>query len=122
VLDGQGEGLRDVVGVHMVHQVSAQAGDGQLRPGGQGLPDARVEVAHRVDHRPTGSTDVAGVQRGGDQTARLGLSLQETRDGGLLHPVVAERLGGVVLGDRHLQADAVPPDGPAVNQMTDPTA
>jgi hypothetical protein len=45
VLDGQLEGLRDVVGVHVVHQLGSDARDGELLPRRESPPHAGVQVA-----------------------------------------------------------------------------
>ena len=60
---------------------------------------------------------MARAQDGAAQPALVGGAEQELFDGGLLRPVVAERLAGLVLGDGHLHRTAVHPDGPAVQEV-----
>ena len=56
------EGLRDVVGVHVVQHAEPEVGQRERLAGGQPPPDVGVEVARRRDDRPAGAADVAGMQ------------------------------------------------------------
>ncbi len=60
---------------------------------------------------------MARVQDGAAQRALVGRTEQELFDGGLLRPVVAERLSRLVLGCRHFHRTPMHPDGPAVQEV-----
>jgi hypothetical protein len=69
MLDRELEGLRNVVGVNVVHKLGPEAWDGDLPAGRECVPDVRVEISQRPDRWPAGAADVTGLEHRGDQAA-----------------------------------------------------
>ena len=111
------EGLRHVVGVHVMQDAKPVIGQGERPAGSQVSPGGRVEVPGRGDDRPARPADVTGVQHHGRDAARPGLLVQQRLDLDLARAVLAVPGAGLVLGHRHPQRRAVDPDGPAVHQQ-----
>ncbi len=116
------EDLGDVVRVHVVHGRRTVLRHEQLLAGGDRGPDARVDVADRVDDPPAGAADVPRVHDGARQPARGRLGQQQLLDRLLAHAVLAERVLGVVLAHRQADAQPVRPDRAAVRQQADVVA
>ena len=110
------EDLRDVVGVNVVDGFHAQVGEQDFLPLGQAAKDGRVEVAFRVERVPAGADDVTGVQRGGGEAKPSRLVHEILGDGELLDAVFAKGMARLVLGGGDLDAGAVGPDGPAMQE------
>ena len=69
MLDRQCESLSNVGGMHVVHQLGAEAWHTDLVTGGQRVPDPGIEVAQGADRHPPRPADVTGLQDGGGQAA-----------------------------------------------------
>ena len=111
------EGLRHVVGVHVMQDAKPVIGQGQRPPRGQVSPRGRIQVPGRGDDRPARPADVTGVQHHGRDAARPGFLVQQRLDLGLARAVLAVGGAGLVLGHRHPQRRTVHPDGAAVHQQ-----
>ena len=110
------EGLRDVIGVHVMQHAQPQVGQRQRLTGGQPPPDVEIEVARRRDRRPRAG-DVPGMQHHARDAAGDRLAVQQRLDRRLAGAVLAVRGARLVLGDRHAVGRAVDPDRAAVHEQ-----
>nr|WP_233441885.1 hypothetical protein [Lentzea atacamensis] len=109
------EGVCDVVGVDVVHQLGADAGYPQRVPGRQRVPDRGVEVSQRTDRWPAGTDD---VPRGREAVSSF--SIRAMRSFWMPYSPTGAGAGG--LGDRPVVTGAVAPDRAAVQQVSGPAA
>src|SRR5262245_41122165 len=101
----------------VVHRLHPEIRQRQLFALRQRRKHVRIEVASRVERRPTSSDDRSGMAYGGGESVAACFVEQICLDSSLLRAVVAERPALLALGSRHLDTRPMYPDRPAAQEM-----
>ncbi len=111
------ESLGDVIGVHVVNRLQAEVGKDKILAPGKAGKDLWIEMAGGVQRRPPRPNNVSGMQHGGRKTVRAGLLQQIRFDSGFLAAIVAKGTAGLFLRHRDLDAVAMYPNRPAMQEV-----
>ena len=91
VREREGEGLRNIVRVHVLQRGRAVIGKNEAITSGEQFEYTSVEIPRRIDRHPSRSRDVTGVKHRRGKAFGCGVQ-EETLDLSFANSVFAERL------------------------------
>ena len=116
------ESLRDIIGVDMMDGLPPDIRQRDFFSRRQPEVHVRVKIPLRIQGRPAGADDVAGVNDGSREAIQPRFPQEVLFNQRLAISVIAERSPRLRFGGGHDHAWPVNPDGPAMQKMLDSAA